>query len=396
MMKGFLRKDGRLGIRNHILVVYLVECAHHVAEKIVAGAHNRNIQLIGFQGCAPNDYASMMLCRLCTHPNVGGVLLVSLGCENMDRKSLAKEIESSGRPVRTIVIQENGGTQKAITLGGRLLDEIVELLTEGEKLVNFSFSDLMVGTICGGSDAISGLTANPVVGMTFDELLRRKAACIFEEPGELIGCEQMLAGRARNKENAMRLVETIRKADRYYKAMGHDSYSVGNGEGGLSTIEEKSLGSYCKSGSAMIDGVIYPGELPGKSGLYLLDVIPDGEAKWGFPNPNDNAEIIEMIACGVHLILFTTGRGSVVGSAISPVIKVCANPHTFERLQDDMDVNAGKIIMGISSLKEVSGELLELIEQVCSGQLSKSESLGHCEFILGYKNFDGLNIKSSS
>lgn len=395
-MKGFLRKDGRLGIRNHILVVYLVECAHHVAEKIVGGTHHRNIQLIGFQGCAPNDYASMMLCRLCTHPNVGGVLLVSLGCENMDRKSLAEEIENSGRPVRTVVIQENGGTQKAIALGGRLLDEIVEQVTEGEILADFSFSDLVIGTVCGGSDATSGLTANPVVGMTFDELLKRKACCIFEEPGELIGCEHMLAERARNRETALQLVETIRKADRYYKAMGHDSFSAGNGEGGLTTIEEKSLGSYCKSGSAAIDGVIYPGELPGGSGLYLLDVVPDGEAKWGFPNPNDNAEIIEMIACGAHLILFTTGRGSVVGSAISPVIKVCANPRTFERLQDDMDINAGKIIAGMSGLKDVSEELLDLIEQICSGQLSKSESLGHCEFVLGYKSFGGLNTKLPS
>lgn len=390
MMKGFLRKDGRLGIRNHILVVYLVECAHYVARQIVVNAHDRDIQLIGFQGCAPNDYALVMLCRLCTHPNVGGVLLVSLGCENMDRNRLAEEIENSGRPVRTIVIQENGGTHNSISLGGLFLKEIIEQVAEGRILTGFSLSDLVIGTICGGSDATSGLSANPVVGMTFDELIHKKATCIFEEPGELVGCEQMLAARARDKDVALHLVRTIHKAYRYYKIMGHDSFSAGNGEGGLTTIEEKSLGSYCKSGSAVINGVIYPGEQPPGSGLYLLDVVPDGEAKWGFPNPNDNAEIIEMIACGAHLILFTTGRGSVVGSAISPVIKVCANPRTFECMQGDMDVNAGKVIWGISSIKEVSKELLSLIEQVCSGRFSKSESLGHCEFVLGYKTFDCL------
>lgn len=390
-MKGFLRKDGRLGIRNRILVVYLVECAHYVAQQIVMNAHNRNAQLIGFQGCAPNDYASMMLCRLCTHPNVGGVLLVSLGCENMDRNRLVEEIRNSSRAVRTIVIQENGGTHNSISLGVQFLKEIAEQVAEDQILADFSFSDLVIGTICGGSDATSGLSANPAVGMAFDELIRRRAICIFEEPGELIGCEKMLASRARNEKVALHLVRTIHKAYRYYKAMGHDSFSAGNGVGGLTTIEEKSLGSYCKSGSALINGVIYPGEQPREGGLYLLDVVPDGEAKWGFPNPNDNAEIIEMIACGAHLILFTTGRGSVVGSAISPVIKVCANPRTFENMQDDMDVNAGKVILGISSTKEVSKELLDLIEQVCSGKFSKSESLEHCEFVLGYKAFDSLS-----
>ena len=126
--------------------------------------------------------------------------------------------------------------------------------------------------------------------------------------------------------------------------MGYGSFAPGNAEGGLTTLEEKSMGAYSKSGSSPISGLIKPGDVPPRGGLYLLDVVPDGEPRFGFPNISDNAEIVELIACGSHLILFTTGRGSVVGSAISPVIKVCANPDTYERMADDMDVNAGRIL----------------------------------------------------
>lgn len=386
-MKGYLREDGRKGIRNQVLIVYLVECAHYVADEIVRQSGCDNVQSIGFAGCAPNVYASKMLLRLCTHSNVGGVLLVSLGCENMDRKLLAEDIRISGRPVRTVVIQEAGGTLKAIEAGNAFLQEIRMEVANRERLVEFTFSDLIVGTICGGSDSTSGLTANPAVGLAFDELLRYGSTCLFEEPGELIGCEQMLANRAQDEELGNRLLQVIWKADRYYKEMGHDSFSMGNGEGGLTTIEEKSLGSYCKSGSSTINGILYPGDIPVISGLYLMDVVPDGEAKWGFPNPNDNAEIVEMIACGCHLLLFTTGRGSVVGSAISPVIKICANPYTYATMSADMDINAGKVISGETGLKEISSEIIALIEQLCSGSLSKSEALKHREFVLGYKSF---------
>lgn len=386
-MKGYLRKDGRKGIRNHILIVYLVECAHHVADEIARESECADVHLIGFSGCAPNVYASEMILKLCTHSNVGGVLLVSLGCENMDRKKLQGEIRRSGRPVYTVVIQEDGGTIGTIEKGKDYLRKIRIEVARQEQVVEFTFRDLLIGTVCGGSDAASGLTANPAVGLVFDDLLQRGSTCIFEEPGELIGCEQMLADRAQDEKLSKRLKQIIRKADHYYKEMGHDSFSMGNGVGGLTTIEEKSLGSYCKSGSAIVTGILYPGHVPSVPGLYLMDVVPDGGVKWGFPNPNDNAEIIEMIACGVHVLLFTTGRGSVVGSAISPVLKICANPYTYEKMSGDMDVNAGKVITGEVGLKEISDEILSLVELVCSGMLSKSETLKHREFVLGYKDF---------
>ena len=148
--------------------------------------------------------------------------------------------------------------------------------------------------------------------------------------------------------------------------------------------------AYAKSGASRISGLLKPGDVPPRGGLYLLDVVPDGEVRFGFPNINDNAEIAELIACGSHLILFSTGRGSVVGSAISPVIKVCANPETFRCLGDDMDVDAGRILEGRASLDEVGREIHDLSLAVARGASTKSETLGHQEFVLTYKSFEPL------
>ncbi|WP_396600637.1 UxaA family hydrolase [Algibacter sp. R77976] len=385
-MKGYLRKDGRKGIRNIIVVAYLVECAHHVARQIVASFAGQDVHLIGFSGCAPNEYAYKMMQNLCTHPNVGAVLLVSLGCENFKRHQLAKYISESCRPVEKLVIQENGGTLSSVEQGKSIVNTFKSELKNVEH-VDFEVSDLVVGTICGGSDATSGFTANPSIGKAFDQLVAKGAICMFEEPGELIGCEHLMAERAENEALGKELVACIEKADNYYKAMGHDSFSEGNAVGGLTTIEEKSLGAYSKSGSLPIKALIRPGEIPTASGLYFMDVVPDGPPLWGFPNINDNAEIVEMIASGCHIILFSTGRGSVVGSAISPVIKVCGNPKTYQNLSGDMDVNAGKIITEGASLDALGDEIVGLIKAVVNGNKTKSEQLGHQEFSLGYKYF---------
>lgn len=385
-MRGFLRKDGRKGIRNVVLVSYLVECAHHVAARIAWHYQQEEVHLIGFSGCAPNDYAEMMMRQLCTHPNVGAVLLVSLGCENFQRERLLQDIRESGRPASLIVIQEEGGTLPSIDKGIREAGAFLRQIADTPQ-VDVGWADLMIGTVCGGSDGYSGITANPSVGSTFDWLVGHGATCIFEEPGELIGCESLLRDRADDPELGTRLYNCIVKADQYYKQMGHDSFSAGNATGGLTTIEEKSLGSYCKSGSHSIQGLTYPACPPSKPGLWMMDVVPDGEARWGFPNINDNAEIMEMIACGCHLILYTTGCGSVAGSAISPVVKVCANPATFHHMSDDMDINAGDIVTKNLSYSDIRDQLLECIRMTASGQPTKSEALGHREYALGYKSF---------
>jgi altronate hydrolase len=383
---GYLRSDGRKGIRNVILVAYLVECAHHVAREIALPFRDQEVHLVGFGGCYPNPYADRMMRALCTHPNVGAVLLVSLGCESFNRQGLRAAIAASHRPVECLVIQEHGGTSRTVEAGRRLIQEWKRALTD-VTMVSMWPNELIVGTICGGSDATSGLTANPAMGIAFDRFVASGAACIFEETGELIGCEEIMAARAVTSALGEELRLSVAKAARYYTVMGHGSFAPGNAEGGLTTQEEKSMGAYSKSGASPISGLLKPCDRPPCGGLYLLDVVPDGEVRFGFPNINDTAEIAELIACGSHLILFSTGRGSVVGSAIAPVIKVCANPETYRAMAEDMDVDAGRILEGGTSLDQVGQEVFDLSLRVASGRRTKSEALGHQEFVLTYKTF---------
>lgn len=387
-MQGYLRADGRKGIRNITLVCYLVECAHHVARKVVDGSGDENVHLIGFPGCYPNAYALKQLTELSRHPNVGAILLVSLGCEGFNREALAQAAEDAGRPIDTLVIQHSGGTRTSIQQGIQTLKKLKKQVVV--ERVPMSVNDLVIGTICGGSDGTSGITANPAVGRCFDILLAQNATCIFEETGELIGCEQIMAERAVTVELGLEIEAAVHKAEDYYSKMGYGSFAPGNAEGGLTTQEEKSMGAYSKSGHSKITGLIKPGDIPPQSGLYLMDVVPDGGPFFGFPNISDNAEIVEMIASGAHLILFTTGRGSVVGSAISPVIKVCANPETYQNLSEDMDVNAGRILTGSDTVDEVGDEIYQLLLDVADGAKTKSEQLGHQEFILTYKQFEPI------
>lgn len=385
--QGYLRTDGRKGIRNTVAVVYLVECARFVADEITRAFRDQDVHLIGFPGCFPNDYAQHMMERLCTHPNVGGVLLVSLGCESFNRGKLAEVIEASGRPVETLVIQKSGGSAATIRSGQAQVKKTLAGIANVPR-VEMTTRDLVVGTICGGSDGTSGISGNPAAGRAFDRLVAEGAACIFEETGELIGCEHIMAERAVTPELGEALRETVAKAARYYDTLGYGSFAAGNATGGLSTIEEKSLGAYVKSGDAPISGIIKPGDIPPIGGLYLMDVVPDGEVRYGFPNIADNAEIVEMIASGAHMTLFVTGRGSVVGSALAPVIKICANPDTYEALSEDMDINAGAIISGTKDLDEVAEEILTSIHDTAAGRHTASEAMGHQEFILTYKSFE--------
>lgn len=388
-MTGWLRSDGRKGIRNVVIVAYLVECAHHVARAIVTGSGDLDVHLVGFPGCYPNVYAAKVMSALATHPNVGGVLLVSLGCESFNRSSLARTVRASGRPVETLVIQETGGTLATIKRG---LESVARLKAEADATpkVPVSVSELVVATVCGGSDGTSGVTANPAVGRVFDRLVDEGAVCLFEETGELVGCEGIMAERAATPELGRELRACVEKAAVYYAKMGFGSFAPGNAEGGLTTIEEKSMGAYSKSGASQISGILKPGDQAPTGGLYLLDIVPDGEPRFGFPNISDNAEIVELIASGAHMTLFTTGRGSVVGSAISPVIKVCANPDTYRKLAADMDVNAGAVLDGTATLQGVADEIYRQVRAVAGGARSVSEALGHQEFILTYKAFEPL------
>ena len=386
-LSGYLRDDGRKGIRNVVVVIYTVECAHHVARLVVNAFHGQPVHLIGFPGCYPNDYADRMMKRLATHPNVGAAVIVALGCESFNRSALEDTVAASGRPVHTITIQENRGTRISVAAGVEWVRWALDDLA-AQPRVPMGMDELVVATICGGSDSTSGITANPAVGVAFDRLVEAGATCIFEETGELVGCEFHMKRRAATPELGDAIVRCVDKAARYYTVLGHGSFAPGNADGGLTTQEEKSLGAYAKSGASPISGILKPGDQAEVGGLYLLDVVPDGEVRFGFPNISDNAEIVELLSCGAHVTLFTTGRGSVVGSAIAPVIKVCANPATYERLADDMDVNAGRILAGHASLQQVGDEIVALVARVANGAATCSEALGHQEFILTYKQFE--------
>jgi altronate hydrolase len=386
---GYLRDDGRKGIRNHVLVTYLVECAHHVAHAIATPFEGEGVQLIGFSGCYPNSYAQDMMDALCTHPNVGAVLLVSLGCEEFNRSRLMTAIDRSGRPVEVAVIQKLGGTRGTVEHGRTWVRQALAIIADVPR-ASVDLRDLIVGTKCGGSDGTSGLTANPAIGRASDLLVDAGAAVMFEELGELFGCEQHMAGRAATPEIGEAILAAMAKSRRYYGAMDHGSFGGGNISGGLSTVEEKSIGAYTKSGTRPIMGLLKPGVRPRQPGLYLMDMIPDGPVRWGYPNINDTTEVVEMIACGAHVILFSTGCGSVVGSAISPVIKVCSNPETYRKMAGDMDVDAGRILEERGTLNDVGAEIVAAVAAVARGEPTKSEALGHREFVLGYKHFEPL------
>ncbi len=387
--RGWLRADGRKGIRNHVLVAYLVECAHHVARAVATPFEGRGVELIGFSGCYPSAYAQDVMDALCTHPNVGAVLLVSLGCEEFDRSRLEGVIRASGRPVEVMVIQKLGGTRDTVEAGRAWVEQALDAIEDVPR-VPIGLSDLIVATKCGGSDGLSGITANPAIGWASDRLVAAGARVMFGELGELFGCEAHMAARALTAELGQAIGQAMTKTRRYYGTMEHGSFGGGNITGGLSTVEEKSIGAYTKSGTAAITGILKPGAAPGRPGLYLMDMVPDGPVRWGYPNINDNAEVTEMIASGAHIVLFSTGRGSVVGSAVSPVLKICSNPETYRRMRGDMDVDAGRLIEGRGTLEEIGQEILGLVLHTALGEPTKSEALGHQEFVLTYKSFEPL------
>jgi altronate dehydratase large subunit len=386
-MRGFLRSDGRKGIRNYVVVAYLVECAHHVARRIAEPYDLEGVQLIGFPGCYPSAYAHRVMQGVCTHPNVGAVLLVSLGCEEFRRGDLLETIGASGRPGELLVIQDQGGTRATIEQGRAWVERQLAQCRAAQT-VPLALSDLLIGTKCGGSDGLSGITINPAVGHAFDILIDAGATVMFEETCELIGCEDHMAGRAVDPALGEEIRAAVKKADRYHRDLGHGSFGGGNIKHGLSTIEEKSLGAYAKSGTRPIVGLLKPGMLPVRPGLHLMDTVNDGPVRYGIPNINDTQTVTEMVASGCQLIIFTTGAGSVVGQAVAPIIKGVSNSRVFQRMSDDMDINGGTIADGLETVAQVGERILAKVVSLASGELSKSEALGHQEFVLNYKTYE--------
>lgn len=382
---GYERKNGLKGIRNRVLVMYTVKCSEFVAQQIVAGADDPDVELVGFDGCTDNQYAVNLLISMIRHPNIGAVLAVGLGCEYVQPEWLSKIADEEGKEADWMFIQDVGGTRSAVAQGIASVKAMLETLKQTPR-VEMGFSDLIIGAECGGSDYTSGLAGNVVVGRFFDQLVDQGGTAIFEEIVEAIGLSDLLISRAVDETAAEELKFTYEKALDYCKSVRQYSVSPGNFAGGLSTIEEKSMGAVIKSGSRPIQGVIKVSVPAPRPGLWLLDSTPDPYwMQFGITNPNDNEGLMDLISCGAHLVFLVTGRGNVVGSAVSPCIKITGNRETFKRMEEDMDFDASPVLEGECSQNEMALQLAELAAAVSGGKRSKSEELGHREFFIPYK-----------
>ncbi|MEX0654624.1 MAG: UxaA family hydrolase [Phycisphaeraceae bacterium] len=385
--QGYLRPDGRKGVRNLVLVVYTVECAHHVAAKIAEGEQDTHV--IGFPGCYDNQYAVNLMLALARHPNVGAVLAVGLGCEYTRPDKLAEVVAQSGRPSDWFRIQQVGGTRSAIERGKQRVRTMLAQIREQTPRVDMGLKDLTVGCECGGSDGTSGLAGNPTVGAFFDRLVDAGGTAVFEETIEMIGLKAIMLARAATDEARDQIDAAYEKAVRYCQAVRQYSVSPGNFAGGLTTIEEKSMGAFAKSGARPIQGVIKVAQSPPAPGLWLLDSVPDEHfMQFGYTNPNDTEGLMDLIAAGSQIILFVTGRGSVIGSPIAPLIKVTGNSATYRRMEEDMDFDAGRVLSGEMTLDQAADELTQLVACTAAGEPSKPETLGHREYFIMYKHQD--------
>lgn len=384
---GYLRPDGRKGVRNLVLVIYTVECAQHVAHAIAAG--EEDVHVLGFPGCYDNTYAIRLMLALGRHPNVGAVLSVGLGCEYTQPGKLAEVVRASGRSAEWFFIQDQGGTNASIRKGKESVRRLREDIRRATPRADMSLTDLTVGCECGGSDGTSGLAGNPVVGAFFDLLVDAGGCAIVEETVELVGLREHLLARAASSNAKEQLARAYDKAVRYCQSVRQYSVSPGNFAGGLTTIEEKSLGALAKSGSRPIQGVIRVAEQPPMPGLWLLDSVPDDHfMQFGYTNPNDTEGIMDLISAGSQIVLFVTGRGSVIGSPVAPLIKITGNSATYRRMKDDMDFDASRLLTGEVTLAQAGRELAAMAGRVAAGTPSKPEQLGHREYFVMYKHQD--------
>jgi altronate hydrolase len=391
---GYARPDGRVGTRNVVAVISTVNCSAHTARQIAHHFTAKRLApypnvdgVVAFThpyGCATRvdsrDYVVLQrtLAGIACHPNVAGYLLVGLGCEvnQVDEQTRCCDL-CGGAAIRPdqapgLVIQAAGGIRKTVEAGIAAIETVLPQANAARR-TSQPLSALTLALQCGGSDGWSGVTANPVVGLVADEVVRQGGAVVLAETPEITGAEHLLARRAADPRVGRALVEQVRWWEALTRRMGvglDDNRSVGNAAGGLTTIYEKSLGAIAKAGSSPLVAVVD----------YAEPVTARGVVFMNTPG-NDPVAVTGQVAGGCNLVLFTTGRGSVFGFQPAPSIKISTNTPTYERLIDDMDLDAGQVLNG-ASLADVAGELLDLVIAVASGQPSKSEAqgVGEAEF----------------
>ena len=367
---GYVRKDGSVGSRNHVAIIPSVVCANEVVESIV---HNTALTqgIIHHQGCCqtPPDLERVTECLIGVgkNPNVGAALIVSLGCEGVETDRLEAELRATGKPVERINIQELGGTSIAIKEG---IDKAQKLVIQisSQQRTEVDMSTFVMGIKCGASDTTSGVASNPVIGYVADKVVELGGTVMFGETTEFIGAEHILQRRAKDDFVASEIGRIVDEMEARAKAIGVDMRkgqpTPGNIEGGLSTIEEKSLGAIVKSGTKTIEGVIDYTEQPKGKGLWIKD------------SPGREIELLSGMAVGgAQVILFSTGRGAPQGFPVVPVVKICGNPVTYERMSRDMDINAGRIVTGEKSIEEVGEEAFQMLLRVASGETNKGEAI---------------------
>ncbi|WLD95321.1 UxaA family hydrolase [Alkalihalobacillus sp. AL-G] len=372
---GYRRPDGKIGIRNHVLILPTITCATQAAQRITELVDGV-VTFIHQHGCAQVgvDYEQTFrtYAGMGKNPNVYGVVVLGLGCETHQARSVADDIRECGKPVEVVSIQDHGGTLTAIAEGAKVAAKMVQDASMQMK-VPFEFNELIVGTECGGSDACSGLSANPAVGAVSDMIVDRGGTAVLAETTELIGAEHLLAERAVDDQVSKRVYEVINAMENRAIQMGVDirtgNPSPGNVKGGLTTLEEKSLGAATKAGSRPLQELVNYAEVPNKKGLVWMDT----------PG-HDIEQLTGMVAGGAQVVLFTSGRGTPTGSPIAPVLKISTNTTLFERMSENIDLNAGSIVEGTETVNEVGQRILNEIKLTCLGKKTKSEILKQHDF----------------